>query len=306
MAINLTNSNIKGNCDLKCDYNFNYSNSNSIATNMGTSIQVSYEDTGVPPVSYNNIKYIVSMIQISYPSSILYNNSPALGSLIIQHTSVKDKGILQVIIPLVSSSSTSTASSFLNQIIQSVTTNAPNTKENVNLNIQGFTLQNIVPKTPYYTTTLSNGTTVIMYDLNNAIGISETSYQSLTTIISSNSGNNPLISTNNSNYSIFYNPKGPNSQSSSGEDDIYISCHPTGNSEEQSTVSFERKKNETTVINWSKLSQNPFFIVFLYALIFVVLLAFLSMIINMLSSSSLKLPSFSFPSFSTNSKGKSE
>jgi hypothetical protein len=287
MAINLTNSNIKGNCDLKCDYVFNYGNSNSIATNMGSSIQISYEDSVVPPVTYNNVKYIVSMIQIVYPSIILYNNSQALGNIIIEHTSVKDKGILLVIIPLVSSSSTSTGSNLITQVIQSVATNAPNTKENVNLNIQGFTLQSIVPKAPYYTTTLSNGSTVIMYDLNNAIGISDTTNQSLTTIISN------TTATASSSNSIFYNSKGPNSQTSGGEDEIYISCHPTGNSEEETKVTFEKQKNDVFTINWSKLSKNPLFITFLYACIFIILLLFLSMVINMLSSTTLKLPSFS-------------
>lgn len=288
MAINLTNSNIKGNCDLKCDYNFNYGNSNSIATNMGNSIQISYEDSGIPPVTYNNIKYNVSVIQISYPSAILYNNSQAYGNIIIEHTSLKDKGILQVIIPLVTSSSTSTASSLISQIIQSVATTAPNTKENVNLNIPNFTLQNIVPKGPYYTTSLSNGVTAIMYDLDYAIGISNTTCETLSTIISSG----PVTtSSSNSNYSIFYNSKGPNNQIT-GNEEIYISCQPTGNSEEDTAVSFEKQKNETTLINWSTLSQNPFFIIFVYICVFIILLYLLSMAINMLSSTSIKLPFF--------------
>jgi hypothetical protein len=239
MAINLTNSNIKGKCDLKCDYNFKYSNSNSIATNMGTSIQISYEDTGIPPATYNNIKYIVSMIQITYPSSILYNNSPALGSLLIEHTSIKDKGIFQVIIPLISGSSTSTASFLISQVIQSVATNAPNTKENVNLSIQDFTLQSIIPNAPFFTTNTSNGTPLIMFDLKNAISISDTDYQSLSNIITASSTNQSSSSSNN----IFYNPKGPTSGggSSSGNDNIYIDCQPVNVSEETIQMSTENK-----------------------------------------------------------------
>lgn len=288
MAINLTNTNVKGKCDLKCDYNFKYSNSNSIATNMGSSIQISYEDTGIPPVSYNNIKYIVSMIQITYPSIILYNNSPSLGSLLIEHTSIKDKGIFQVIIPLVTGSSSSTASFLISQIIQSVAINAPNTKENVNLNIQDFTLQSIIPNAPFFTTTTSNSIPIIMFDLKNAISISDTDYQSLSKIITASSTNQ----SSSSGYNIFYNPKGPNSQKPR-EDEIYISCHPTGNSEEDTSVTYEKQTNTTTTINWDTLSQNPIFIVFLYATIFIILLFFLSSCINMLSSTSIKILSFS-------------
>ena len=289
MAINLTNSNVKGNCDMKCDYNFKYNNSNSIATNMGSFIQVSYEDSGIPPVTYNNIKYIVSSIQILYPSIIYYNNSNSFGNIVIEHTSLKNKGLLYVIIPLVISASTSTASSLITQIIDSVATNAPNTKENVNLNINGFTLQNIIPKSPFYTISPSSQETFILYDLNNAIGLSDTTAQTLGTIITK-ATNSPLPP-NASSISIFYNPKGPNSLST-GEDEIYISCHPTGQSEEETTVSFEKQKNTTTLINWSKLSQNPIFIIFVYIFIFIVLLLFLSLVINMLSSTTLRIPFF--------------
>lgn len=298
MGINISKQYVNGTCDLKCDYNFKYHNSNSIATNMGTSIQVSYEDSGVPPVSYNNIKYNVFMIQIVYPSTILYNDTNALGNILIQHSSVKDKSILEVIIPFFLSENTTIASDLISQIIQSVSTSAPNQNENVTLNLQDFSLQHIVPKKPFYSTGIGNFFDFILYDLEYAIPMSQSTYNTLTSIINMDPGETPqeiaiLISDSpNDVLPLFYNSKGPN-RNSSGDDDIYISCQPTGNSKEEKNVSFKKEKNATTTFDtdFKSLLKNPYFVYFFYSLIFIILLVFLSIIINMISSSHpIKIP----------------
>ena len=42
--IDISLSNITGNCQLKCSYNFNYNNSSCIATNRGDYIKLSYDN----------------------------------------------------------------------------------------------------------------------------------------------------------------------------------------------------------------------------------------------------------------------
>ena len=84
--INISQQNVIGKCDLKCDYNFKYTNSNSIATNNGMVIQISYEDSGVPPVTYNNVKYNVDYLLISQPSVHNFNGSQAVAELLIIHS----------------------------------------------------------------------------------------------------------------------------------------------------------------------------------------------------------------------------
>ena len=298
--INVSQENVKGKCDLKCDYQFKYHKSNSIATNNGSQIQISYEDSGVPPVTYNNIKYNVNYITLSYPSYFLYNGNNAVGNLIIFHTSVKDSSVLLVIIPLVIAGENSKASTLLNSIINLVSTSAPNINENVTLNMSDFTLQDIVPKKPFYTVT--NYYNFILYDLDTAISISQSSYNNLTKIISIANGtaSSAQLATAKSSpqyaseiVPIYYNSKGPNNLNNNVDGDIYISCQPTGNSVEEENVTFTKEKNETTTfeIDLKKIMQNPYFIYFLYAIIFIVLLVFLSLVINMISSSSkMKIP----------------
>jgi len=293
MGINISKQYVKGNCDLKCDYNFTYHNSNSIATNMGTTIQISYEDSGIPPVTYNNVKYNVNAIQICYPSSFLYNGVNAAANIIIEHASIKDKSILAVVIPIVLSGETSSGSSLISEVIQSVANSAPNTNENVTLNLEGFSLQHIVPKKPFYTTSIATFITYILYDLEDAIPISEATYDTLTKIVKANPSETPTEIDNlpvDDIMPLFYNSKGPN-RFSSNDDDIYISCQPTGHSEEEKEVDFKKKNSTTTFdTDLSKLFKNPYFIYFFYAVIFIILLAFLSMIINMISSSNVKVP----------------
>jgi hypothetical protein len=239
-------------------------------------------------------------MSLYYPSFLLYNGSNATGNLEIVHTSVKDQSMLVVIIPITISGETTKASNLITNIINSVSSSAPNSGENVTLNLSDFTLQDIVPKSPFYSTTLFFK--CILYDLDNAITITQTTYNTWSSINSTTSGTespSQLATAQSSSansgeiLSLFYNSKGPNNSHSHGDDDIYISCKPTGNSEEQQNVSFTKEKNDTTTFNTdlSSLFKNPYFIYFFYALVFVILLVFLSMIINMISSSHpIKIP----------------
>ena len=43
--INISTSNVAGNCDYKCSYNFKYSESSSTARNAGSMIVLTYDST---------------------------------------------------------------------------------------------------------------------------------------------------------------------------------------------------------------------------------------------------------------------
>ena len=53
-------------------------------------------------------------------------------------------------IPFTTSGDSTTASNILSEIITLVASNAPNNGESVNLNSSDFSLQNIIPKKPFY------------------------------------------------------------------------------------------------------------------------------------------------------------
>jgi len=133
--INISRKNVMGKCDLKCAYNFKYSQSNSTAKNNGVNISLSYDNTSVPPVLYNNNPYIVANLIINCPSIHYFNGILLDAEITIEHTPVNGGQILFVCVPIISSSESSQASILLNEIIESVATNAPVEGETTNLNL---------------------------------------------------------------------------------------------------------------------------------------------------------------------------
>jgi hypothetical protein len=243
--INISKQNISGKCDLKCSYNFKYSESNLTAKNNGVYIALTPDTEKVPPVTYNNQKYNVSEISILSPSMHIFNGATVAAEIMIEHTPVQGGSQLSVCIPIISSSDSSTASNLITEVIQGVSSNAPAANETTNLSISGFTLQDIVPSKPFYSYTDSNSVDFIVFDITNAIGLSSSTITTLQQIIT------PFpIPT--SGGQLFFNSSGPNT-TKIGEG-IYISCQPTGSSEEETAVTYD--KNVTTY-DFTDITNNP-------------------------------------------------
>lgn len=240
--MNISKQNITGPCDLKCAYNFKYPESNCTAQNNGSFITLTYDNGSVPPVLFNNQKYSVINILIVAPSIHLFNGNQAAGEMCIQHSSYSGGQNMNVCIPLISSDSSAESSNLLSQIIQSVTSNAPNETESTNVNLTDFTLNNIVPNKPFYNYSDTENNTWIVFDILNAISINSSTLNSLTQIIQPYS-----ISTTGT--SLFFNSKGPNSSGNSVGDGIYISCQPTGSSEEETAVSYTKDQTNYNLFN---------------------------------------------------------
>jgi hypothetical protein len=247
--INISPKNIAGKCDLKCSYNFKYSESNSTAKNNGVMINLTYDSTSVPPVIYNNEKYTVANISIVSPSIHLFNGANKPGEIIITHNPVKGGNILEVCIPFTSSIESSTSSQLITDIISKVASNAPSDGDSTNLNMTSFNLQNIVPKKPFFS--YLNGTTdyIVFGDLD-SIPLSSSTITTLQQIIQPFPINTP-------GGDLFYNSKGPSSGISIG-DGIYISCQPTGSSTEQTAVEYNKTPLSSTV-DLSNLMNNQTF-----------------------------------------------
>jgi len=230
-TINITQQNIYGNCDLKCSYSFNYNASNSVATNKGVFISLSYDNDNSSPVTYNNKKYRVSSVNIYNNSLHKFDGNYVNSELIVEHTPDLGGELLYVCIPIIKSQNNSSASNTLSEIIKIVSSNAPAQNEKTNLNISNFNLNNIIPKKPFYAYTGTNGLQgqVIVFGLNYAIALSSTIIESLTKIIKPFPLN--IIGGN-----LFFNKIGPNKIHLN--DEIYISCQPTGSSKEETEVSY--------------------------------------------------------------------
>jgi hypothetical protein len=65
-SIDISKKNVSGKCDLKCAYNFQYPESNTTAKNQDVLINLSYDNSKSPPVTYNTQKYTVTQTIITY------------------------------------------------------------------------------------------------------------------------------------------------------------------------------------------------------------------------------------------------
>jgi hypothetical protein len=229
--VNISPQNVHGYCDLKCSYDFKYPESNSTATNYGEIISLSYENSSNPPVLYNKKKYNVDRIFICSPSMHYFNNAiQTVGEIVIEHTPLTGGNILAVGIPFIESTEINSATNFITDIIETVAASAPAQGDSVNLNITDFTLQTIVPKKPFYTyTSPTDSIDWIVYGIQNAIPLSNATLTTLSQLIK------PYNAATTGG-DLFYNSKGPNRIGVG--DGIYISCQPTGSSEEEEPVTY--------------------------------------------------------------------
>jgi hypothetical protein len=287
-AINISPKNIYGKCDLKCAYNFKYKESSLTVQNNGVNISLTYDNSNVPPVLYNEAKYNVAKIMLFSPSLHLFNENKVDAEIIIVHTPESGGQNLFVCVPIVKSSNTTTASSLLTQVIAGTASNAPAANETTNLNLSGFTLDEIVPKKPFfsYSGTYGDSTSdFIVFGKNCAIPLNEKVLTALGSIIKP--FHLPMIGDN-----LFFNAKGPNS---SGPIDggIYISCQPTGSSEEQIDITNTKNSTDSDIgIGIDKSTLKLIIKIVVGCILFIVIFLILGFGFSKLSDTPIKMPSF--------------
>ena len=238
-------------CDLKCAYNFDYPETNLVATNYGIMINCIFDNNTSTPVVYNQQKYSVASMVIVSPSIHFFNGNqtnPAgnqtNAEIIISHTpSVSGNG-LAVCIPIIQSNDSNEASNLVTNLIQSVSNSANQQGQKVNINTN-ITLNTIIPKQPFYSYTDGNNTDFIVFDISDAIGINSDSITSLQQMIKPF----PIPTPGNS---LFYNKNGPNN--STIGDGIYIKCNPVGASKDE--VPVEYSKNSSSYDIFSGNNEN--------------------------------------------------
>lgn len=274
--INISASNVKGKCDMKCSYSFKYSESNSTAKNNGVLISLTYDNSSVPPVVYNGEKYVIENVTIVSPSIHQFNGSSMPGEIIITHNPQKGGNSLKVCIPFTSSSESSSASELITDVINKVATNAPSEGDSTNLNIS-FNLQKIVPRKPFFVYFGENIDWVVFGQLD-AIPLSSDVIKKLQQIVKP-------FSILTQGGELYYNSKGPSSGLQIG-DGIYISCQPTGSTEEETAVEYDKKSS--TAIDFSNIYKNPtfkyIFIILIGIILFVIIFYGISVFYKYLSS----------------------
>ena len=286
--VNISKTNVTNRCDLKCSYSFHYPDCNTTAKNNGHHISLTYENGNKPPVTFNNSKYTVHKIDLFAPSLHLFNGKKVAGELVVTHIPELGGPDLLVCLPMIQSGDSTSATDIITQVIEKVSTSAPRKGETTNLNISHFSLQHIIPKKPFlfYTGTYQNTTVdFLVFPIIAPIPLTQSTLAKLSSIISSF----PITMKGGG---LYLNIKGPNSSIKFQNDDIYISCKPTGASEEKSYV--EQPSTSTTSTSTINLFDSPAFWDFLKFLLvcFLFVLFFLGInySFNSLTQLNLKLP----------------
>lgn len=237
--INISPQSITGKCDLKCAYNFDYPTTSLVATNTGVLINIKCDNQTSTPVTFNNTKYSVEEMFISAPSIHLFNGINTPAEFIIVHNPQTGGPKLSVCIPIIQSSNSNDATNLVTEIIQLVSSGAPSVGETTTLNISNFTLNDIVPKKPFYNFNSNILGNCIVYGGTFAIPLSQSTLSTLSSIIK------PYSLNDMGDGNLFFNSTGPN-QSTSGSDGIYISCQPVGSSQETTDTTTNTNKNTSS------------------------------------------------------------
>ena len=256
--MNISGSNIAGKCTNKCIFSFKYPTTSATATNYGNQLTIHFSNpSGVPDVKFNTTKYKVSSCQICCPSVHKYNGNRADAELLIIHQPISGGKMLFVWIPISLQGINTTATRIISDIILAVSNGAPSKGQNTN-KINEFTLDSIIPSKPFYNYS-TNDTENIVFDINNAIGIQQMTFDKLKNVIK------PPINTINAGPELFINVKGPSNVSSN---DIYIDCQPTDSSGEIVKVPSSSSSSEST----NDIMSSPPFIMLASLLIFLVVI----------------------------------
>ena len=240
-AINIDTTEKAENCNMYCDYKYDYNDSSCVVYNLGTMIKIKYDlksDGTVPQAFLNKKKYNVSEIYICQPSINMYKGDRAdIEFIIIHEGDNNDK--LHVSIPFIISAGSSSSSKLksggivLDNIInefskQTVGKNIA-ADDGYQININNFNLNNFIPNTPYYFSNINTASckkNTILFDmLKSGQTISQTAVDKLNTL---------LVKERDKIYPIpgkhllYVNSNGPNFQGKATDDKIYIDCQPTG------------------------------------------------------------------------------
>ena len=224
--IDISQGSVKAECSSKCSYIHNYPKSKCIVHNKGGYLAIEHSATQVPPVKYNSTNMEVADIRVYIPSIHTYSGKREAGEIVINHRGDGDN--LLVCIPIKKSEESSTSTHLLETIIKFASSSAPRDGESVNVNLSNFTLEEFIPKSPFYSYEGSlmynpcSGTNnyVVYHPSNGYVALSKTYLNKLSKIISTHSYSTqtgPML---------FYNKTG-NAKTGSGKG-IYIDCSPVG------------------------------------------------------------------------------
>ena len=246
--IDIVQSSVAGDCELKCAYGFSYRTGNCTATHRDNYISLSYDGGGNGAASYNGAAYDVSELRLYWPSLHTFGGARSDAELVIAHSPSGGgaPGSLLVCVPVQSESAPQTSSSaWLAAVVEAVATLAPEEGDSTPVG-ETVNLAAVVPAQPYFAYTATEpyppcAATVdyIVFDpLNAGLVLPPDSLKTLQRCVAAQTGVAKPAGANG--VKLFLNSSGPNGASSggsgSGSGDIYIDCAPVGQSDDVTWV----------------------------------------------------------------------
>lgn len=217
-------------CDYKCSFSFHYPDTLVTAINNSTQLTLKCDNYQNQPAKFNGKSYNVNAIYLFAPSVHFFNTKKVGAEIVIEHAPTNGGSYFYVCIPVLQ---TYNSNQPLADIVNQVSQQAHENNQSINFNKTDFTLQDIVPKKPYYYYEGVWGASTanfIVYDLSAAAGFDKGTMDNLTNTISPSS-----LSMMGSVLS--YNPNGPDNKM---KGDLYISCRPTNISKDTVQVSSQK------------------------------------------------------------------
>jgi carbonic anhydrase len=279
---NISSNNVAGSCNLKCDLAIHYSPSSCPVYHNDKSLDIKYDNTSVPQVTYNYVKYIPNKIEIASPSYFFYNNQRASAEVAIFHTSEDNSLQLIIIVPIIESNSLSNASTFMSSIISGVSSAAPTVGNSTTINLTNFSLSAFVPNKPFYTINSSWGYNIVAFGLESAISLSKSNLTTLSGFFPKN----PLKLSDSydpkqiwATIPIYKNDNGPSSEAAG---DIYIDCQPVNESEETTNVPVLKAYDYGFTLD--DILNNEYFLAIVVTIVIIIFLLILRTGIKLASS----------------------
>jgi hypothetical protein len=241
-------------CNLKCTFNYNYSETTIQAIINPAKISLKFGTPSIAPVKFNDVEYTPIGATIQYPSSTTYNGVRADGELTILHSANMNKNLI-ISIPINTSSVSKPP--VLDDIIGQTATLLPKTAY-TNLTIPSFSVGAFVPKGTFFFADLDKGYT-IYYGLDNTLFMSSESMDKLKQIVINPAPSDPSISAE-----LFYNSDGSNLPSEGGADFNFLECDQVY--EEEVAVT-DSNSGPSALQTWL---QNPTFVLVLEIVVAVI------------------------------------
>ena len=266
--VNIDTSVKTDNCNITCNYKYDYNDSSCIVNSLGWRLNIKYDlksDGTKPQAFLNDKKFNVKEIRVLTPSKNTYNKARSDIEIVIYHEGGSDgKEQLLVTVPFVVSASTTlkqgglildniintyvkqTAGQSVQQLI------SPGASQQININ--NFNLNNFIPNTPYYyykiSTPTCNQHNIIFDMLKSGQTISQTAVDKLNTLLSNGFYDRDQRIAYYNQYApittqtLYLNSNGPNYQGQATDNKIYIDCQPTDKEGEGTTELYKKQKEE--------------------------------------------------------------